>query len=172
MADRFQSLEEFWPYYLSEHKNAISRKLHFVGTSGFFAAAAASTVMNPIAFPAALAGMAAIGKHAIKAEKKKRSLGHVAAMLALPTMASPVLFPASVVFAYGCAWAGHFKFEGNRPATFEYPVMSLTSDFRMWWQMAKGKLWSGENPCAELGMEEPAASHDGDASVTPIAAAS
>lgn len=28
-----QSLEEFWPYYVSQHQNATSRKLHFIGTS-------------------------------------------------------------------------------------------------------------------------------------------
>ena len=28
-----ESFEEFWPYYVSQHQNATSRKLHFVGTS-------------------------------------------------------------------------------------------------------------------------------------------
>lgn len=30
---RIQSFEEFWPFYVSQHLNPISRKLHFVGTS-------------------------------------------------------------------------------------------------------------------------------------------
>ena len=174
MTDRFQSLEEFWPYYLSEHKNATSRRLHFVGTTGALVAAATSTLMSPLAFPTALAGVAAIGHKAIKAEKKSRSLKHVLGILALPTMAAPVMFPASVVFAYGCAWAGHFKFEGNRPATFDYPVMSLASDFRMWWHMAQGKLWTGDDPCGELGLDDPSAAGAAEAAVseaTPIAAA-
>ena len=29
---KFNSLKEFYPYYLSEHKNAVSRTLHFIGT--------------------------------------------------------------------------------------------------------------------------------------------
>lgn len=29
---RFQSLAEFYPFYLSEHKNRTSRILHFIGT--------------------------------------------------------------------------------------------------------------------------------------------
>lgn len=29
---RFRSLKEFYPFYLSEHKNGISRILHFTGT--------------------------------------------------------------------------------------------------------------------------------------------
>ena len=35
MADdqRFHSFKEFYPFYLSEHANRTSRRLHFVGTS-------------------------------------------------------------------------------------------------------------------------------------------
>jgi hypothetical protein len=28
-----KTFEEFWPYYVSQHQNATSRRLHFVGTS-------------------------------------------------------------------------------------------------------------------------------------------
>ncbi|NEQ51098.1 MAG: DUF962 domain-containing protein, partial [Leptolyngbya sp. SIO3F4] len=34
--DRYESFEEFYPFYLSEHKHATSRKLHFIGTGLFF----------------------------------------------------------------------------------------------------------------------------------------
>lgn len=30
---RYQSLEDFWPYYVSEHLNPVNRTLHFVGTN-------------------------------------------------------------------------------------------------------------------------------------------
>ena len=30
--ERYQSFEEFYPFYLSEHKNKTSRTLHFIGT--------------------------------------------------------------------------------------------------------------------------------------------
>jgi hypothetical protein len=36
MAERIKTLKEFYPYYLSEHKNSISRLLHFIGTTLFF----------------------------------------------------------------------------------------------------------------------------------------
>lgn len=31
--DRFAGMREFYPFYLSEHANRTSRRLHFVGTS-------------------------------------------------------------------------------------------------------------------------------------------
>ena len=31
--DRYQGFREFYPFYLSEHRNATCRKLHFVGSS-------------------------------------------------------------------------------------------------------------------------------------------
>lgn len=35
--DRYQSFEEFWPFYLAEHASPSSRSLHFVGTATAFA---------------------------------------------------------------------------------------------------------------------------------------
>ncbi len=152
MTERFQSFEEFWPYYLSEHREAASRRLHFLGTSGFFAGCAASAAVSPVRFPLAMAGFAAILAHGASKEKHARPLGHAAAMLALPTLASPMLFPAGVVSAYACAWVGHFGIEKNRPATFDYPLWSFLADLKMWSHMARGQLWSGD-PLEELGLK-------------------
>ncbi|MCB0501484.1 MAG: DUF962 domain-containing protein [Bacteroidetes bacterium] len=33
MIKKFNSLQEFYPFYLTEHSNTICRSLHFVGTS-------------------------------------------------------------------------------------------------------------------------------------------
>ncbi len=41
---------------------------------------------------------------------------------------------------YGFAWAGHFFFEKNRPATFTYPLYSLMGDWVMWKDMLLGKI--------------------------------
>ena len=40
---------------------------------------------------------------------------------------------------YGFAWVGHFFFERNKPATFQYPGYSLASDFIMFWDLLTGK---------------------------------
>lgn len=44
------------------------------------------------------------------------------------------------VIGYGFAWVGHFFFEKNKPATFKYPLWSLISDFKMFFQMLTGKV--------------------------------
>lgn len=41
---------------------------------------------------------------------------------------------------YTFAWVGHFFFQKNRPATFQYPLFSLMGDFVMWWQLLRRKI--------------------------------
>lgn len=86
---RPRTFEEFWPYYVGEHRLASTRALHFAGTHLALAACAFGVVVSPWGF-----------------------------------VAAPLL-------GYGPAWVGHFFFEGNRPATFTYPLWSLRGDFRM-----------------------------------------
>jgi len=95
---RYRSLKEFYPFYLTEHRNTTSRVLHFAGTS-------------LIALWVALAVV-------------RREPWWL------------VLIP---VGGYGFAWVGHFFFERNRPATFQYPGYSLASDFILWWELLTGK---------------------------------
>ncbi|PTM05457.1 MAG: DUF962 domain-containing protein [Bacteroidetes bacterium] len=40
---------------------------------------------------------------------------------------------------YGFAWVGHFFFEKNKPATFQYPLYSLSCDFWLFWDLLRGK---------------------------------
>lgn len=46
MSDRIQSFEEFWPFYVAEHRDPTCRRLHFIGTSLVIAMAP-----NPLAWP-------------------------------------------------------------------------------------------------------------------------
>ncbi|MFD1095297.1 Mpo1-like protein [Salegentibacter chungangensis] len=40
---------------------------------------------------------------------------------------------------YGFAWIGHALFEKNKPATFKYPLWSLISDFKLFFEILAGK---------------------------------
>ena len=44
------------------------------------------------------------------------------------------------LIGYGFAWVGHFRFERNRPATFDYPRWSLMGDYKMLWLYMTGRL--------------------------------
>ena len=158
MSERIGSFEEFWPHYLREHRDPRSRRLHFVGTTGWLASHLASTALNPLTFPLSMVGFGLLLKRGLAKEPEKRPLFEVAMMLALPTLAAPLTFPAGVAFAYGCAWTGHFGLEGNRPATFEYPLWSLVSDWKLWAEMARGRLWDGD-PLEALGLADEGDDH-------------
>lgn len=42
------------------------------------------------------------------------------------------LLLGALVVGYAFAWVGHMVFQGNRPATFRYPIKSFASDWRLW----------------------------------------
>lgn len=154
MSKRISSFDEFWEFYLREHRDPRSRKLHFVGTTGFVASCAVSTLLNPLSFPTAVGASIAAFRQGMAREPKGRPIREVLGVLGPPTAAAPLTFPAGVAFAYGCAWAGHFLVERNRPATFDYPLWSLYADLKMWLLMLTGKLWEGD-PLEELELEKP-----------------
>jgi hypothetical protein len=115
MASRLTSYEEFWPYYVSEHMEPTTRRLHVLGTTLVLAAAAAAILVDPLWLLAApLAG-------------------------------------------YGFAWAGHFFFEHNRPATFTYPLWSLRGDFRMFRLTLLGRMGPELQRARELFPRRPTA---------------
>jgi len=52
----------------------------------------------------------------------------------------PVLLILVPIAGYGFAWVGHFFFEKNKPATFKYPLWSLKSDFKMYFDILSNRL--------------------------------
>ena len=91
---KFHSLKEFYPFYLSQHQNFTCRILHFIGTTGVI-------------------------------------LLWIMALL----YQNWNYFALSPILGYGFAWLGHFFFEKNKPATFQYPFYSLASDFILFWEL-------------------------------------
>jgi len=41
---RFESFEEFWPFYVREHSHPTNRRVHFVGTTGALGALASAAI--------------------------------------------------------------------------------------------------------------------------------
>ncbi|MGR9044207.1 MAG: Mpo1-like protein [Gammaproteobacteria bacterium] len=95
----YRTLKEFYPYYLSEHSNRTSRRLHFIGTT-------------------------------------------LVVVILITAIATEMWWLVAIAFVqvYAFAWVGHFFFEHNKPATFEYPLLSFLGDWCMWWDILIGKI--------------------------------
>jgi hypothetical protein len=91
-----------------------------------------------------------------------RALHFMGSTLAMGSLAAglltrrPGFFLAAPLLGYGCAWVGHFLVEGNRPATFKYPLWSLRGDARMWWKTLTGVMEAEVERVAK----EASAAHD------------
>lgn len=96
---QYPDFDAFYRFYLSEHANRTSRRLHFIGSS----------------------------------------LGLVFLVAALLSRQWWLVL-AGLVQGYAFAWVGHFFFEHNRPATFQYPRLSFMGDWRLWWDMLTGRI--------------------------------
>ena len=67
------------------------------------------------------------------------SLGLLMLIAAAVTLNPWWLLPG-LLSGYAFAWAGHFFFEKNRPATFEYPLWSFAGDWVMWKEILTGRM--------------------------------
>ncbi len=95
---KYRSLQEFYPFYLTEHQNTTSRVLHFIGSALAILSLITGILFHDYRF-----------------------------LIAIPFL------------GYGFAWVGHFFFEKNKPATFQYPIYSFASDFILFWDILNGK---------------------------------
>lgn len=53
---------------------------------------------------------------------------------------SYLYIPLCFVVGYAFAWFSHFVIEKNKPATFQYPLWSFISDYKMMAFMLLGKM--------------------------------
>lgn len=84
-----------------------------------------------------------LSEHSSRISRRLHFLGTSIALALLITAFVTALWWLVVVAfvqGYALAWAGHFFFEHNRPATFSYPWLSFLGDWRMWWEMVTGKI--------------------------------
>lgn len=78
--------------------------------------------------------------------KTSRQLHFIGTLLAFVLIFLALFFQKSYlwflipVMGYGFAWVGHYFFEKNKPATFKYPLWSLLSDFRLFFDILFGRL--------------------------------
>ena len=69
-----------------------------------------------------------------------RNLHYIGSTLVLCVLTFSLLYKQYLLLwslpllGYGFAWAGHFFFENNKPATFKWPFWSLASDWVMYFQ--------------------------------------
>jgi hypothetical protein len=84
-----------------------------------------------------------LSEHANSTCRKLHFIGSTLVLAALVTAiitGNAWWFAAMPLAGYGFAWAGHFFFEKNRPATFTYPFYSLLGDWVMFFQLLAGKI--------------------------------
>ena len=84
-----------------------------------------------------------LGEHAKPSTRAVHYVGSIASVATLVLAVATrnwLLLLAVPFLGYGPAWFGHFFIEKNRPATFQAPVWSLISDYRMCGLFLTGRI--------------------------------
>lgn len=84
-----------------------------------------------------------LSEHADRTCRRLHFIGTTLVLLiviATITTGNLLLLWSLPIVGYGFAWVGHFFFEKNKPATFQYPFYSLMGDFVMYKDMLTRKI--------------------------------
>ena len=138
----FATFEAFYPHYLSEHAQRGTKLAHFIGTTLM----ALYVAINPY-LVTSFVSAGAVGYALFPLLRHlETGLVEMAAMFITFFAVGRVLTGSSrtaltpMLIGYGFAWVGHFFVEHNKPATFIYPLFSLLGDFRMFFDVATGRI--------------------------------
>jgi hypothetical protein len=89
-----------------------------------------------------------LAAHKHPANRKLHAIGTVIAIAMLITGAVQQIwyfYPAAIILGYAFAWTGHFFVEGNRPTTFNHPILSLRADMRLCLLVVTGRFSAVKN---------------------------
>ena len=86
--------------------------------------------------------LAAHSRPATRAIHMTGTAASILLVLAALALRNAWLLAAAVIVGYGFAWLSHGVVERNRPATFDHPLWSIVSDFRMLFLWLSGRLSS------------------------------
>ena len=116
-AERFKSFKEFYPFYLSEHKNTICRSLHFVGSTLILLIIAATVITGKLYFlwfiPLAGYGFAWVGHFGFEHNRPA-------------TFKYPFYSFAGDWVMYAHLWTRRIKFDGRLDSGFSTPLNSAS----------------------------------------------
>eukprot|EP01084_Bolivina_argentea_P146514 256515_1 len=117
----YQTIESFYPYYLEEHKDPNSQKMHILGSTLLVLIALIKPEVAITGFIAVLSGYITFPAFRGLDDGVMEALV-VLFMVAFISHLNGIKKYAvlCLLISYGCAWFGHFYFEKNTPATFVY----------------------------------------------------
>jgi hypothetical protein len=141
VAKQYGSFEAFYPFYLKEHSTIECKRFHYAGTAAMLVFLLfQSKLILPILTAAAVGYTAFPFFRHLQSGLPEMALmigTYIVCGVASTKSFKKTLLP--LLLGYGCAWVGHYAFEGNKPATFVYPIFSLMGDFNMLLDALRGK---------------------------------
>jgi hypothetical protein len=129
----YATFEQFYPHYLHEHSQKITRQWHYVGTTLFII----YMLFNPLLVIPILAGALTAYSTIPFSRHLSNGVSEMISFMIIYLIGGRLItrsFKRTLIpllLGYSFAWIGHFAFEKNKPATFIYPIFSLMGDFNM-----------------------------------------